>query len=176
MTFDWSFLRSAIFSIAAGSLFSALVAFATLTLAWQTRKSTAQAREQMDAEQDRHMDSLLPHIALQVNFEIEREKDGTKRTIHEVAARNVGPGFARDIQISEPDIPNVGNYIVDPRTALASGDEFVIARQEFDPDGPHLHDISVEYKDAFGRRFRSSLSGLIAPGQHYRWERLPPES
>ena len=123
------------------------------------------------------MDGFLPHIALVVRYLQKGDRDDPDvQSAHQVIAKNIGPGFAQNIEVGVPEVDEVGGYTVDPPAGLASGDGFLVASQPFHPDGPHLTNLSLKYCDAFGRKFESCINGIATVGANYTWRRIDADN
>lgn len=159
------------------AMFTLCLVIATSLLARYTWRLVKETHQEISAQEKRHMDSLLPHIALLVRY-IQRGKKGSADfyIAHQLIAKNIGPGFAQNIIIATPSIDVVGNYRVNCPTALSSGDRFIIAEQPFHPQGPHLENISVKYFDAYGREFESFIEGKVYAGIAYSWREISAPS
>ena len=170
----------------AAALASAIVAIATLALAWytfkladETRAALKVSREALDSERKakvdeerRHQDSLMPHVALvckdlgtvqdTLGGGFVKQQFGTK-----LWARNVGVGPALNVTVTHQTF-SPGTGFLNIPAAIAAGEELWCASGA---GGENL-EYTVTYEDVFGRRFRSHFHGKLVEGSSYTWERL----
>jgi hypothetical protein len=160
---------------------SAAVAISTAVLAWftyrlakQTLESVRITRSAMVAEEDRHRDGFLPHLALELVEEEECVESAEIMTFRirliRLYARNIGSGFAQDVHI-ESSSSTVPVEPTMPPPAVGVGDR--IRLLSFSAEGIEMPaDFSLVYRDAFGRPFASRIRGPLSVGSRYTWRRL----
>lgn len=171
----------AISAIASGAVAVAtgFLALYTHDLAKETRESLALSKSAIQdervarrAEDLRHMDGFMPHIALEPRSEIlELAGRGLKTRFLALYATNIGAGFACNVQVSQGNVPNVPRiFVYDPPTALGAGDRVILAAKEWS-DNVAFMGYKMSYEDAFGREFESRIADNIVVGSRYSWTR-----
>ena len=133
--------------VALSALASACAAIATYFLARYTRDLAVETRDSLrvsrqalederknrDAEDLRHMDGLMPHIAVEIRDEIlELASPGEKQRFISLYAKNIGPGFAKNLDYSHLNTPKGTQFFIFPvARALGSGDRVLIAAKDY---------------------------------------------
>jgi hypothetical protein len=174
------------FWIALSALASAAVAIATWflarythVLAVETRDSLRISRQALEgeqaarnAEERRHMDSLMPHVALEVRDEIlELAGAGRRQRFVSLYAKNIGPGFAQNIRSGHLNASDGSQFFTFPLPiALASGERVLIAAKDWNKPTTFMG-YSFDYEDAFGRRFKTTIADNVTIGSRYLWEK-----
>ena len=175
--------------VALSAIASGLVAIATFALAWythdlakETRQSLAISQQALDdertarqAEDVRHMDGFLPHIALIPRDEVkDLAEPGLQTRYLSLYARNIGVGFAHNIRVSQSNAGNAAQFIVrNPPIALAVGEEVLLAARAYGNNLTFMG-FTLTYDDAFGRSFESRIANDIAVHSRYSWNRIEP--
>lgn len=174
------------FWIAISAIASAAVAVATaflarytFDLAVETRNSLATSRQALEAERAarnaedrRHMDSLMPHLALEVREEIlELAGPGQRQWFVSLYAKNIGPGFAQNIRSGHFNAPNGAQFFILPLPiALAAGERVLIAAKDLNNPITFMG-YTFDYEDAFGRQFKTMIANDVTIGSRYTWEK-----
>jgi hypothetical protein len=137
------------------AFFTWRLASRTAEMSKQTGATITVALGAIDEENRRFVEGLQPHI---VPFE--RVVSG--RTT--VGFKNVGPGFARNIAVHFKH-PTSGNELTSraiPALHAHGGEEHAIASDAYPPN-----DLRIEYEDAFGNRFETTVAGSFSSMQPY---------
>jgi hypothetical protein len=175
-------------AISAGT--SVLVAIGTAILAWftyglakETRRSLELAKNALDeerqehqAEERRHMDTFMPHIALMVKYEkLELQGPGLAQLFVSLYMRNIGPGLAHNISVSHSNISNGTQFFVyDAPTALGAKDDFLLAAKDAANQLTFMG-YTVTYQDVFSRKFESQIPNDIKIYSRYTSQRVSPD-
>jgi hypothetical protein len=159
------------------ALASVAVAAATTALAYNTYLLAKESRLGRAAEELRHMNSFLPHLALQARETL--EEDGSAGDVLVLQSRrlalyvrNIGAGFAKNIIVTDDsDAAAPGLVKHDAPVALGVGEEALLAVHDVDTPA-ELRGYRVVYEDAFGRTFETVAPGTIVLGTRYTWRQL----
>jgi hypothetical protein len=147
------------------------VADETARLSGETLESIRVAREAIAAEDRRHADGFLPHIAIRVKSGLFEYDQGIRRRWVVVTAKNIGSGLAWRIEARHGNATTGEVVVSDPPTALAVGEEVELVRR-FQEAHVDLLQYELTYEDTFGNRFQSSMGVGIRVGSRYDWRRL----
>jgi hypothetical protein len=152
----------------------------THSLAAETLEGIKVTREAIDAEDERHKDSFMPHLLLEVHNVpsqlVNLGAQGTRRTppAMELHVRNIGVGFAQNIVVEAPNRAAATKVIIDNRpAALGVGlvEPLLLISQELDAE-VRVIGYTLKYDDAFGRKFESRIEGEVTVESRYEWKRI----
>jgi hypothetical protein len=160
---SWTTIAAAAGVIAA--LMSALVALATYRLAKDTARLANATKDAMDAENKRYMKGYEPHLSLDIQ-EAPRAGDSTFSDVAtRLLVKNVGTGYAQQI-VATFEPPSRPAFEENVPTAMRSAEEIVLTIRDSD-DADVLRNLTLAYRDAFGRAYESKIVGDVRPGAPY---------
>ena len=151
-----------------------ILALETKRLAAETLQSVKAVREATEAEDRRHKDEFMPHIALEARDEIlELAGKGILQRFTAVYAKNIGVGFAQQIAICQNNMSSTSCkfFVYPPPPALGVGDKMLLIAKEAGPNTTFLG-VTLTYQDAFGNKFESMIPDGISPGTPYTARKL----